>query len=96
MRKTKTLKISEVLKDCLSENHLDQKIKISGIKRYWEQLMGKTIAGKTSNIYLKNRVLYISLDSSVLRNELIMMRSRLIRMMNEQMGGSYIDEVRIR
>jgi len=96
MRKTQTLKISEVLKEYLESNQLDKKIKISKVKSYWEKMMGKTIAGKTTNIYIKKRILHISLNSSVLRNELLMMRSRIIRLMNEQMDGNFIDDVRIR
>ena len=95
MRKTQTLKISDVLKDYLKENNLDEKIKTSSVHKYWEQLMGKTISQKTSNIYIKNRTLFVSLTSSILRNELLMMRSRIIKLMNEQMDGNYIDNVRL-
>ena len=96
MRKTQTQKLSDIVMEYLKNNQLDQKIKESNVKKYWENLMGKLIAEKTNNIYIKNRTLFISLNSSILRNDLIMMRSRIIKLMNEQMGGDYIEDVKIR
>ncbi len=96
MRKKQTQTLAEVLSEYLQENQLGDKLKVSSVKKYWEQLMGKIIAQKTTNIYIKNRKLYISLNSSVLRNELLMMRSRIVKMMNEKMQGNYIDDVNIR
>ena len=93
MRKTNTQKISDVLKEYLEQNQIDNKLKTSGVARYWEKLMGKVISQKTTNIYIKNKILFIYLSSSVLRNELLMMRSKIIQLMNEQMGGNYIEKV---
>jgi predicted nucleic acid-binding Zn ribbon protein len=93
MRKTNTIKLSEAIREYLEKNQLGHKIKSHNVKKYWEDLMGNIISQKTSNIYLKDKTLFVFLDSSVLRNELTMMRSRLVQMMNEKMGGDYIEKV---
>ena len=48
--------------------------------------MGKNAASLTSKLVIKNKVLYVYLDSSVLRNELLMMREKLISRINEMAG----------
>lgn len=96
MRKKQTQTLAEVMQEYLQTSKLGNKMVVSNIKKYWEQLMGNIIAQKTTNIYLKDKTLYISLNSSVLRNELSMMRSRIAPMMNERMGGNYIEKVVLR
>lgn len=93
MKKTNTIKISEAIQEYLEQNGLGTKMKVSNVSKYWESLMGNIISQKTSNIYIKNKTLFIYLNSSVLRSELNMMRSRIASMMNEKMGGHYIEKV---
>jgi len=59
----------------------------------WEQLMGKAIARRTREMYFKDRILYISLDSSVLREELMMGKSKIIQLLNEKTGKELISDI---
>lgn len=51
---------------------------------------GEAIARYTTNIYIKNQVLFVHLSSSVLRQELMMSRQLLIRNLNSQVGAQVI------
>ena len=44
----------------------------------------------TTNLFIKNQVLYVSLSSSVIRQELMMGREMLIRNLNAQVGSQVI------
>lgn len=59
----------------------------------WGMLLGKAIAGYTTNIYLRNGVLYVHLSSSVLRSELMMARERLINKLNEHAGLPVVNDI---
>src|SRR3972149_9376540 len=74
MRKSQTQNIRDVIRDCLNEMRIDRKLKEVQLVSQWESLMGKTVANRTSQIYIRNRVLYIRITSPVLKNELLMMR----------------------
>lgn len=50
----------------------------------------EAIARYTTNIYIKNQVLFVHLSSSVLRQELMMSRQLLIRNLNSQVGAQVI------
>jgi predicted nucleic acid-binding Zn ribbon protein len=83
MSKNETKKISQVIADYLKVLKIDRKVQETGLIRNWETVMGKTIARETDKIYIKNGTLYVHLKSAVLRNELFMMKSKVIALLNE-------------
>ena len=58
--------------------------------------MGKTIAKSTSKISLKDEVLYLQIDSSVIKSELSFAKSKIIELVNKELGGTYIKRVEIK
>jgi hypothetical protein len=56
-------------------------------------MMGKAVANRTKDIFIRNRKLFIRLESAVIKNDLMMMRSDIIEKMNERAGSSIIDEI---
>jgi predicted nucleic acid-binding Zn ribbon protein len=96
MRKSNTQKLGEIVKEYLEQMMIDRKLKEVGIIRSWEELMGKLVAERTKNIYIKNKILFIELKSSVLRNELTMMRQAIIDKINEKAGEKMIEKIVIR
>lgn len=96
MRKSDTQKLGEVIREYLEQMMIDNKLKEISTVRSWEELMGKPVAERTRNIYVKNKVLFIELKSSVLRNELIMMRQNIIDKINEKAGERIIEKIVIR
>ena len=58
--------------------------------------MGITIAKKTKSLRIQNRKLYVSLNSSVVRNELSLIKDTLIPRLNEAAGMDVIDDVVLR
>ena len=60
---------------------------------FWGRMMGPTIASRTKEIYVKNRVLYLRIDSSPLRQELFMAKTKLLDLINKDVGESVVDDV---
>jgi predicted nucleic acid-binding Zn ribbon protein len=96
MRKSQTQKIGDVISDCLRELRIDRKLKEVNLVSQWETMMGKTVAVRTEKIYIKGNTLYITVTSSVLKTELLMMRHRIIERLNEQAGEKLIESIVIR
>ena len=93
MRRSNTQKLSEVLKEYIQENRIERKLKEVDAVTSWENLLGKTIARYTRNIYISNKVLYVEISSAVVKNELIMMREEILRKLNEQAGQILIERI---
>jgi predicted nucleic acid-binding Zn ribbon protein len=96
MRKSNTRPIDEVIKEFLREMNIDQKLKEVSIVSEWEKLMGKTVAIRTSRIYIRNRILYVHVTSSVLKNELLMMRQSILDKINERAGEKLVEQMIIK
>lgn len=93
MRKKNTQKIDDVVKEYLKAFKIDDKLKEVRLIRSWDDIVGKTIARSTSNIYINNRKLFVVLKSSVIRNELFMLREGLKKALNDKVGEIIIDEI---
>lgn len=93
MRKKNTQKIEDVIKEYLKALKIDDKLKEVNLIKSWDDVVGKTIARSTQNIYIKNRKLFVKLNSSVIRNELFMLRDGLKKTLNDRAGEELIDEI---
>ena len=96
MRRSKTISIAEAMKDYIREMRLEDKLMEVNLVNSWEEMVGKAIASRTSKVYIKDQVLYIRLNSSVARNELMMLREALREKLNEKAGKELIWEIVLR
>lgn len=93
MRRSNTQSLSEVLKEYVKQNRIDQKLKEVDVVQGWENLLGKTIAHYTKNIYIRNGILYVEISSSVVKNELFMMREEICRRINQNAGQNVVSKI---
>lgn len=86
MRRSEIHSIGSAIKSFLKESKFDRKLAEVDAVSSWEFIIGKPIARATTSIYIKNEILYVNLSSSIVRNELFMMRNDIIRAMNDHAG----------
>ncbi len=96
MRRSNVQNIGELVGDLLKELRIDHKLKEVRIINSWGELLGTNIQRATNNIFVKNRVLFVYLKSPIVRNELMMMKSAIIKKLNEQVGEKVIDDIVLR
>ncbi|PTX61980.1 uncharacterized protein DUF721 [Kordia periserrulae] len=95
-RHTEHRAISEVLKDFISENRLEDGLDKIDARDAWLQLMGNGINTYTTNVVLKNDTLYVSLSSAAYREELSYGKDKIIKMLNENLGKELIKNLVLR
>ncbi|MBC8602940.1 DUF721 domain-containing protein [Parabacteroides acidifaciens] len=89
--------LGEAIREFFEDNaELRGKILEIRVQRAWGEIMGPMVAQYTRNIYVKDRVLHVSLTSSVLRSELVLCRERLIKSLNEYAGAEVLQDIVIR
>jgi predicted nucleic acid-binding Zn ribbon protein len=88
--------IGEVLHEYVESLQIGRKLKESRIEKQWIELLGRNAASLTKKVYIKKGVLYIYLNSSVLRNEILMMRETLIARINESAGEEIVRKIVLR
>lgn len=92
-RNTNTQTLKQAIDRLLKAYGLGDKMAEYDIIDAWEEMMGKTISKRTKNIYFKNSVLFIELESSTLRNEMHLAKSKIIEMINEKAGRELVKDV---
>ena len=77
----------------LQEYNLTEKLSEVNLNKAWADIVGPSIARHTKEIQLRNQVLTIKLDSSVLREELSYGKEKLIKLMNDYTGKPIVKEI---
>lgn len=93
MRKTDTQTISEIIKQLFKSPAIEKKYNQFKIIDSWKDILGSTISKSTTNIYIIDKTLFVYLKSSVIRNELYMIKEQLIKKLNEKVGKEVINEI---
>jgi hypothetical protein len=96
MRRSKTISIAEAVNDYIKEMNLGGKLNEISVINSWEEIVGKAISSRTSKIYIKDHILFVHLSSSVVRNELLMLRELLKEKLNEKAGTEVVKDIVLR
>lgn len=96
MRRSKTVSIAEAITDYIKEMNIGGKLGEAGVINSWEEIVGKAISSRTKKIFIKDGVLFVYLSSSVVRNELMMLRNALKEKINSKAGAEVVTEIVLR
>lgn len=90
MKRNNTEQVGDVIRRLLRQEGLETPLNEYRLIEAWKDVVGPVITRYTQNLYIKNQVLYVHLSSSVLRQELLMSRTLLIRNLNTRVGAQVI------
>jgi predicted nucleic acid-binding Zn ribbon protein len=96
MERRETKKIGTLLHHFLKSKGLERGYAEYRLKKSWKELLGVMVARKTRDLRIRNRTLIVTLDSSVVRQELEMMKDTLVQRLNDAAGMSVIDDIVLR
>ncbi|MES2140036.1 MAG: DUF721 domain-containing protein [Bacteroidota bacterium] len=88
--------LKDAIQLLLKTYKLDDRLAERRLIGSWESIMGSMIAKHTTDIYIKHQQLFVTLDSAALRNELSLAKSKIVKMLNDEVGKSVINEVILR
>jgi hypothetical protein len=92
-RNQKESTLSEVLGQFIEVNRLQAGMNQVNIKDAWFEVMGNGVKSYTKDVVLRGSTLYVSLTSSVLREELSHGRQKIIEMLNEHMRADVVKQL---
>ena len=85
--------LGDAISQIMKAYRLDEKLKEIDVLSKWEELMGRAVDLRTINIQVKNKILYLDIDSSVMRDELLNGKSIIIQRVNGEAGFEMIRDV---
>ncbi len=88
--------LKEVIDKLLKTYKLDEKLAERKLIASWESVMGVMIAKHTKDLFIKHKQLFVTLDSAALRNELSLAKTKIVKMLNDEVGTEVINDVILR
>jgi predicted nucleic acid-binding Zn ribbon protein len=85
--------LGDAIREFLHSYHLEDKLNETKVIKAWGKIVGSMVEKHTHGLYIRNRILFVKVDSSALRQELSYSRSRLVASLNAEVKGSIIDEI---
>ena len=83
MKRNDAEQIGEMIRKFFRQNALEAPLNEYRLIQAWKDVVGPAITKYTSNLYIKNQILYVHLTSSVLRH-------LLVKNLNKQVGAQVI------
>ena len=93
MRRNNAEQVGEMIRKFFRQNGLETPLNEYRLVQAWKEVTGPAIYRYTSNLYIRNQVLYVHLSSSVLRQELMMGRELLVKSLNKKVGAQVIVDI---
>ena len=90
MKRNDAQQIGDMIRKFFRQNGLESPLNEYRLVQAWNDVVGPVISRYTTNLYIKNQILYVHLSSSVLREELMMGCDVLFRNLNQQVGAQVI------
>lgn len=85
--------IGDSIKALIKAYRLEGKLSEVHITESWAKIMGKPIAMKTQELYFRDHKLFVRLTSAPLKHELNMSKSKVIELLNREVGNEAVLDV---
>ncbi len=95
MFKRKVQPLDEILNKVLRNNGLEMPLLQHRLIDAWPKVVGNTVSEYTGERFIRNQTLFVKITNPALRQDLSMMRSQLVKRLNEEVGAFIISEVRL-
>ena len=95
MFKRKVQPLDEILQRVLRDGGLETPLMQRRLVDAWPIVVGETVNKYTGDRYIRNQTLFVKITNPALRQDLSMMRTQLVKRLNEQVGSLVITDVKI-
>jgi predicted nucleic acid-binding Zn ribbon protein len=93
VRKSEATPLGQVINEMFDAYHLNKKVDHTQVINLWPKLMGSAIASRTKGIFMKENKLFVTVESSPLKQELHMNKEKIIQMFREKLGKEVVKEI---
>ncbi|GGB23296.1 MULTISPECIES: DUF721 domain-containing protein [Mucilaginibacter] len=93
MRKTNDKTLKEAIEQMLNVYKIKRRFDETGVITAWPDLVGKSVANRTKELFVRDKKLFLRIESSVIKNELMLMRSQIIEKINNEAKSVLVEEI---
>ena len=87
--------LSELLGKTIRDNGLETPLLHMRTIDAWDEVVGPVIAGMTAEKFIRNQTLYVKITNPALRQDLSMVRSRLLQKIVDKVGSQVVTQIAV-
>ncbi len=92
-RNSETSSVKDAINALLDAYRIRGRFDESKLITSWGTLMGKPIARRTEKLFIRDKILYVKVNSAPLRNELNMAKVKVLEIIQKEFGKDLILDV---
>jgi len=93
MRKANDKTLKEAIEQMLQVYKIKKRFDETAVIAHWPQLVGKSVANRTKELFVRDKKLFLRIESSVIKNELMLMRTQIINKINDEAKAILVEEI---
>lgn len=93
MRKTNDKSIKDAIEQMLNVYKLKRRFDETSVVAHWPEIVGKPMANRTKELFVRDKKLFLRTESSVVKNQMVLMRQQIIDKINEEARSVIVEEI---
>jgi predicted nucleic acid-binding Zn ribbon protein len=93
-RNANTATIKDAIEAMMRAYRIKGKFDQSKLIASWENLMGRPIASRTEKLFVKDKTLFVKLNSAPLRQELTMAKEKVLDIIRQDFDAQLITDIK--
>lgn len=85
--------MESAFKELLKAYRLEDKFQEKSLIYSWPEIVGSTISSRTTSVYIKDKKLFVKLNSGPIKKELMMNKQKVIKLIEERFGKEIIEDI---
>ena len=85
--------MGQAIRELLNSYHLTSKFDEANLLGSWERLAGKPIARRTKKIFIRNKVLFVELNSPSMKHDFSLHKAQVLELFQKEFGAGVITDI---
>lgn len=85
--------MGQAIRELLNSYRLTSKFDEASLIASWERLAGRPIAKRTKKIFIRNRVLFVELDSPSMKHDFSLHKDQVLDLFKKEFGTGIISDI---
>ena len=85
--------IGQAIRQMLNEYHIKSRFDEANLVASWERLVGKPVAKRTRKVYVRNKVVFVELDSPSMKHDLNLHKSHILEVFSKEFGDDSVADL---
>ncbi len=96
MSRSNDQSLGDAIGEFLHSYNLEDKLNETKLIQSWGKIVGPVVEKHTQGLYIRNRILFVKIESAALRQELSFSRSKIVMALNNEVKSNVIDDIVLR